>query len=55
MGKLIKLVLAVAILGGIGWFAYTQMEQAGSTESRKQAGGVRVEEKYGFTSQQAGG
>lgn len=56
MSKLVRLLLAVALLVGVGWFAMRQF--GGSSEP---AGGPaadakkpRLEEKYGYTSEGVG-
>lgn len=51
MGKLVKLVLVLGVVAVIGYFATTMMsgdESADGATANKD--GVRVEEKYGFTS-----
>ena len=51
MGKLIKLLIVVAIIAGAGYFVFTQMDTAKVGASAKNEGEppVKVEEKYGFT------
>lgn len=51
MGKLIKLLIVVAIIVGAGYYVYTQMDSAKDGASARNEGEppVRVEEKYGFT------
>jgi hypothetical protein len=56
VGKVVKLLVVVAVLAGVAWFAVQQF--SGSTEP---AGGAaadakkpRLEEKYGYTSEGVG-
>lgn len=53
MGKLIMLLLIVAVIGGAAWYFMNQEGAADAPQGAKDA--PRVEEKYGFTSQGAGG
>ena len=52
MGKIIKLVLVIAILVGVGYIAMMYMGEGAGTPGRADnPDAPRVEEKYGFTSQ----
>lgn len=57
MSKLVTLVVVVVILGAVAWYAVNQTGESdsGGAQAEGDRGGVRVEEKYGFTSQGAGG
>lgn len=51
MGKLIKLLVVLAFIGGVIYFAASQMSDGSvTTADQNPSDGVRVEEKYGFTS-----
>lgn len=51
MGKLIKLVVVLALIGAGIYFAVSQMSDSStSVKDQIPSDGVRVEEKYGFTS-----
>ncbi len=57
MGKLVKLLIVLVVIAGAGWLLVNQMNQ-GESDSTPAAEGdppVRVEEKYGFTSEGVGG
>ncbi|MFO0839392.1 MAG: hypothetical protein U1D55_12815 [Phycisphaerae bacterium] len=56
MGKLVKLLLVVAVLGAAAYFALNYAQESGSTpvKGTKEENKPRLEEKHGFTSEGVG-
>jgi hypothetical protein len=48
MGKLIKLLIGLGVLAALAYVGFRSMSDATTDENPRD--GVRVEEKYGFTS-----
>ncbi len=54
--KLVKILLVLAVIAGIAYFAANMADRGGEGASKKAGdgeGGVRLEEKYGFTGETA--
>ncbi len=58
MGKLIRLIVVLALVAAVAYFALDQLadpEAAGDLPAAREVDKPRLEEKHGFTSQGLGG